>query len=467
MRVLTAATALLVLAAAGSAEPMHPRDLEFPELRFEGIEPQTRSTSQGTTVILLEDHELPTVQVSAMFRAGSAYDPPGKEGLADMTASLVRTGGAGRWSGDELDEALDFVASSVSLDAGVEAATVSGRTLTRDLELFTEVLGAVMTQPRFSSEKIEEVRSQMLDTLRRQNDEPGPIARRELKKIIYGAESPWARTPTPASVRAITRDDLVAFHGKYYRPNHLILGVAGDVQAEALIARLEEVFQGWKPGTVPDLPAPTVQGPKPGVYLAEKDVNQTTVRMGHLGLPLMHADYHACLVMNRILGIGTFTSRMGVEIRSNRGLAYSVGSGIFEGRGPGMFLAVAGTKAPSTHEVTTLMKKIIGGMHDGVTQAELSDAKQTLLNQWVFEFDSSAKVVGTKVEHEFYGYPADTLEEYPRKIAAVTRADVQRAARAHLRPADLAVLLVGDPAKFETPLAQFGEVQKVTLPATE
>ena len=132
-----------------------------------------------------------------------------------------------------------------------------------------------------------------------------------------------------------------------------------------------------------------------------------------------------------------------------------------------MFLAVAGTKAPSTHEVMTLMRDIIAGMHEGVTQAELDDSKQTLLNQWVFEFDSSAKVVGTKVEHEFYGYPADTLEEYPRKIAAVTRADVQRAARAHLRPADLAVLLVGDPAKFETPLERFGEVQKVTLPATE
>lgn len=458
---------LLALAAAGQAEPLHPKDLRYPELAFAGIKPEKRTTSQGVTVILLEDHELPTIQVSGMFRAGTAYDPPGKEGLAEMVAALVRTGGAGRWSGDELDEALDYVASSVSLDAGVEAATVEGQTLTRDLELFTEVLDAVLTAPRFQVEKIEEVRQRMLDDLRRQNDEPGPIARRELKKIVYGAASPWARTPTPASVRAITRDDLVAFHGKYYRPNHLLLGVAGDVDADALVARLEGLFEGWDKGEVPALPEPSTLGPQPGTYLAEKDVNQTTVRMGHLGLPLMHPDYHACLVMNRILGMGTFTSRMGIEIRSNRGLAYSVGSGIFEGRGPGMFLAVAGTKAPSTLEVTNLMKEIIAGMHDGVTDAELEDSKQTLLNQWVFEFDSSAKVVATKVEHEFYGYPADTLEEYPRKIAAVTRDDVQRAARAHLRPAELAVLLVGDPAKFEAPLESFGEVQKVTLPATE
>jgi predicted Zn-dependent peptidase len=325
----------------------------------------------------------------------------------------------------------------------------------------------VLSAPKFAPEKIEEVRQQMLDTIRRQNDEPGPIARRELKKIVYGPASAWARTPTPESVRSITRDDLVAFHERYYRPNHLILGVAGDVEADAWMARLEKVLEGWVKGEAPELPAPTTLAPQPGVYLAEKDVNQTTVRMGHLGLPLMHPDYHACLVMNRILGIGTFTSRMGVEIRSNRGLAYSVGSGIFEGRGPGMFLAVAGTKAPSTHEVATLMQEIIKGMHDGVTEAELADSKQTLLNQWVFEFDSSAKVVGTKVEHEFYGYPADTLEEYPRKIAAVTREDVQRAARAHLRPADMAVLLVGDPAKFATPLEKFGKVQKVTLPAIE
>lgn len=461
-----AAAAFLVTAAPGGAEGLHPRDLKAPPLDFGGINPETFTTRQGVRLIVLEDREQPTFSFSGMFRAGSAYDPPGKEGLAELVARVARTGGVGRFTGAALDDELDFAAAHLGLSAGAQAVTVSGRCLTRDRDLLLEALRGVFTAPKFAPEKIEEARAMQLDALRRQNDEPGPIARRELKKIVYGADSPWARTPTPASLRAITREDVVAFHAKYYRPNHLVFGVTGDFGAVAMGERLEEAFEGWEKGEVPALPAPTTEAPQPGVYLARKKVNQTTVRMGHLGLPLHHPDYHACQVMNRILGLGTFTSRMGIEIRSNRGLAYSVGSGIFEGRGPGMFIAVAGTKAESTHEVVGLMRQIIAGMAAGVTEKELSDAKKTLLNKWVFEFDSGAKIVATKVEHEFFAYPADTLKEYPEKIAAVTRADVQRAAKAHLRPADLAVFLVGDPAAMGKPVSELGQVIEVALPET-
>jgi predicted Zn-dependent peptidase len=457
--------AALILAGPLKAEALHPRDLSFPDLRFEPLVPKRFTTSQGITLVVMEDHELPTVNFSAMLRAGDYLDPPEKIGLAEMTARVMRTGGAGKWKGDALDEALDFAAASLALGTRVQFASIGGRCLTQDFDFLLEVLEAVLRRPQFAPEKIEVARQAMLEGLRRQNDEPSPIARRELKKIIYGPDSPWARTPTPETLKAITRQDLIAFHQRYYRPSHLILGVAGDVQAEQLREKLEALFEGWQPGAIPDLPGPTKQAARPGIYLVRKDLNQTTVRMGHLGLPLLHPDFHACMVMNRILGIGTFTSRMGREIRSNRGLAYSVGSGLFEGNGPGMFIAVAQTKAPSTHEVVQVMQEIIVGMGSGdITEKELQDAKNTLLNQWVFEFEQGEKIVAKKVEHEFLSYPANFLAEYPGKIAAVTREDVVRCAQEHLRPKDLAILLVGSPEQIGKPLEELGEVTEIDLP---
>lgn len=470
MRPITLPTllALACLASGLRAEALHPSTLTYPQLEFRPLTPQRFTTRQGITLVVMEDHELPTVNLSLMLRAGDSLDPPEKVGMAELTAEVMRTGGAGEWTGDQLDEVLDNAAVSLGWSTRVESALGQGRCLTRNLDLLLRALRAQLMEPRFAADKVEVARQAMFEALRRQNDEPGPIARRELKKIVYGSRTPWARTPTKAGVASITRDDLVDFHRRYYRPNHLLIGISGDVVGEEIRQRIERLFEGWQKGQVPDLPAPTEQAPQPGVYLVRKDLNQTTVRMGHLGLPLHHPDYHACQVMNRILGLGTFTSRMGIEIRSNRGLAYSVGSGIFQGRGPSMFIAIAQTKAASTHEVVGLMREIIAGMSSGdLTEKEMADAKKTLLNQWVFEFEKSEKIVDQKVEHVFYQFPDDFLEQYPAKIAAVTREDVLRCAREHLRPQDLAVFLVGSPEQMGRPLAELGTVTEVPLEQVE
>ncbi len=450
------------------AGPLHPRSLSFPALTFEPARPLRKVTRQGITLLLVESRELPLVQLGGTFGAGDSLDPPAKLGLAALTARAARAGGAGRYAPAELDAALENVAASFELSAGRESTSFSGRALSRDLDLLLEVLRAVLVEPRFDPQRLEIERAKALEAIRRENDEPGPIARRELYKVIYGLESVWGRSPRPGNVKAITRDDVVAFHRSHYHPKDLVIGLAGDFDAAALADRIETLFDGWKPGTRAAKPAPTKAAASPGVWLVEKDLAQTTIRMGHLGLPRLHPDYHACLVMNRILGMGTFTSRMGIEIRSNRGLAYSVGSGLFEGGGPGPFIAVAQTKAASTLEVSELMRDIIAGMGKGdITDKELDEAKQTLLNQWIFEFESGAQLVSTRVEHEFHGYPADYLEEYPRKIAEVRVEDVVRCARKHLRPADLTVLVVGDPAKIGPGLERLGSVTRVALPKDE
>lgn len=464
-RMLAAVLALGVCASGAWAEDLHPRDLTYDELTFQPPEPQVRTLRQGIKVILMPDRSLPLIRVAGRLKAGGFLEPEGKLGLAQLTATVARTGGAGARSAEELDEALEFAAATLEMGADWESATLGASALSRDTDLLLEVLGDVLRRPRFQADRLELARSKMLAGLRQEDDNPSTIARRELYKVVYGAGHPFARRETPETLRSITVDDLKAFHRKWFAPRNLLLGFAGDFEPDALVTRLEALFEGWTGAAPPALPKPEALFPQPGVYLVRKDLEQTTVRMCHLGLPRQDPDYPACQVMNRILGLGTFTSRMGIEIRSNRGLAYSVGSGIFEGNGPGPFIAVAQTKAASTHEVVGLMKEIIAGMSVGdITEKELSDAKNTLLNQWVFEFESPDKVVSTRVEHEFYGYPADTLKEYPRKIAAVTAADVVRCAQRYLRPSDLAVMLVGDPDKMGKPLGELGPVTEIALP---
>lgn len=457
----------LGLPLPAGAEALHPKDLKFPSLVFEPSDPRKVVTKGGITLILMEDHELPLVEIAGKLRAGSYLDPAGKTGLAELTAAVARIGGAGARGGDQLDQDLEQVAAGVELSAGREAVEIHASGLSRNLDFLLDVLRDVLVSPRFEAAKLEQRRGEMLEAIRRENDEPSPIARREHNKVMYGPDSPWARTPTMESVKGLTRDDLVAFHKARYLADSLILGVAGDFDADALVAAVEARFAPMPRGTRPDLPGPETLKARGGVYLARKAVTQSTVRLGHFGLPRLHPDYAACQVMNRILGIGTFTSRMGVEIRVKRGLAYSVGSGIFEGGGPGLFVAVAQTKAESTHEVVEVAKKIIAGMGAGdVSDTELEDAKKTLLNQWVFEFDSQAKIVASRVEQDFYGYPADYLREYPKKIQAVTKEDVVKAARTHLRVDDLSTFVVGDPDKLGRPLAELGAVTEIKLGAS-
>lgn len=455
----------LALAPGLLAEALHPKDLTYPSLSFEPVSPRRVVTRQGITLILLEDHELPLVDIQGSLRVGDHLDPADKLGLAALTATVARVGGAGRWSSSEMDEELEFRAAHVELGASTESTTLSASGLSRDLDLLLEAVKAVLTKPRFEEARLEVERKKRMEAVRRSNDNPGQIARRELYEVMYGEANTWGRSETLDTLKAITRADLVAFHRKHYVPGGLILGVAGDFDADEMVKKIEALFSDWKPGKVAAPPKPSPQAPRPGIYHVQKDLEQATIRMGHKGLERQNPDYFACLVMNRILGMGTFTSRMGIEIRSNRGLAYSVGSGIFEGGGPGPFIAVAQTKAASTHEVIGLMKEIIAGMGAGdITDKELEDAKNTLLNQWVFEFDSPSKIVSTRVGHEFHGYPADYLKEYPRKIEAVTAADVVRCARKYLRTEDLQVFVVGDEGRIGKPLSDLGSVTKVTLP---
>ena len=416
-------------------------------------------------VYLLRDSELPIISMTAMVRVGSVYEQSTKSGLSGMVGTVMRSGGAGGVTPEKIDDELEFMASAVESGIGSDMGTVSLTALKKNFSRTLQIFSDVLLRPDFSDQRVEIARRQTVERLRRQNDDPKEIAGREINRAIY-AGHPLGDIPTFESIGSITRQDLIDFHRRYFRLDNMILAVSGDFDRTALLKELNSAFQPEKNRTVatlPEVPQPKqlFQGE---VLYGKKDVNQTVIRMGHLGLTKDAPDIYAVRVLDYILG-GSFTSRLTMEIRTNQGLAYNVGSHFDIGRRfTGSFIAETETKAESTVKTINLMKEIISAMtKEPVSDGELSAAREYIINSFMFGFTSPASIVTQRARLEYYGYAADYLERYRENIAKVSKADVLNAARKYLRPEAFKLVVIGDAAKFDAPVTALGSVRELDL----
>jgi len=467
-RFLHILTVLLIFSlplAASAGELPDPRSLTFPPLNFVVPKAERILLDNGMVVYLMEDHELPQVSISALIRTGSVFEPDLKVGLAGLCGAVMRSGGTTSTPPQKMDDELEFMASSIESSIGSDMGSVTMGTLARNLERTLQLFAQVLMEPAFREEKVELARKQAIESLRRQNDDPKEIADRELGKAIYRG-TPLGRVPTFATIGAITRDDMVNFHGKYYHPDNVILSVAGDFNTGEMTAALKRVFAGWKRGTVefPAIKEPVTEF-RPEVLHGQKDVNQSVIRMGHIGIDKDNPDLYAVRVMDDILGSGGFNSRLMAEVRNNQGLAYNVESSFDIGRRYlGAFTAETETKAESTARTITLMEDIIAGMtKQPVSDQELKLAKDSIINSFIFGFTSTATVVNQKARLEYYRYPAGYLENYRDRIAAVSSEDVLRVAKKYLHPEALKLVVVGDAKRLDKPLSTFGKMEEIRL----
>lgn len=448
-----------------AAEPINPRSMTFAPLSFTIPKSERVLLNNGTPVYLLQDRELPIVTVSVMIRTGSVYDPKAKSGLAMLTGAQLRNGGTRSLAPAALDDELEFMASSVESSFGSDMGTVSLTGLSRNLERGLQLFSEVLFHPRFDDKRFQQGKKQALEAIRRRNDDPKEVGDRELAKAIY-AGHPLGQEPTAASVNAITRADLQQFHTRYVRPDNMILTVSGDFDRKEVLELLNRLIGSIKPAGTLQLPAipPVTLQFSPAVLYAPKQVNQSVIRLGHLGISKDDPDLYAIRVLDFILG-GSFTSRLTMEIRTNQGLAYHVGSHFDVGRRfLGSFTAQTETRADATARVIGLMTSIIEGVRkEPVTEQELHLAKESIVNSFLFGFTTPASIVMQQARLEFYGYQPDFLDRYRERIAAVTREDLLRAARTHLRPDAFKLVVVGDQQAFDRPLATFGTVQTIKL----
>ena len=432
---------------------------------FNPQEPKRIELPNGMVIFLQEDHELPLIDGVIRVRGGSRSEPASKTGLVDIYGEVWRTGGTKTKTGDQLDDFLEIRAAKVETDSNADSTLLSWSCLKGDFGDVFKVLTELLRDPEFRKEKVELAQNEYYDNISRRNDDAEGIAARESLKLAYGPKNPYARVAEYATVATVTRQDLVDWHHAHVYPNNIILGVVGDFDSAKMEARLREAFGTWPKGPgvkkedIPFEPA------KPGYYLISKDdVNQSSIRMVALGIKRDDPDYYPLQVFNEVFG-GGFSSRLVRAIRTDKGLAYSVGGGVGSAFDhPGILRLSMGTKSASTVEsIQALYDQILELAKNPISDEEIQRAKDSILNSFVFNFDSREKVLRERMAYEFYGYPADFLERYRSGIEKATKADVNRVAVKYMQKNKLAVLVVGNTSEFDKPLSSLGSVTNVDI----
>ena len=464
--ILAALATLLVSIPRATSQATDWKQIPIPTLpSFHPPQPKRIQLANGMVIFLQEDHELPLIDASARIRGGSSNEPAAKVGLVDLFGEVWRTGGTEVQTGDQLDDFLEVRAAKVETGGGADSTTISLSCLKGDFDDVFKVFADLLEHPEFRADKLDLAQKQADDSISRRNDQIGGIAARESARLAYGADNPYAREPEYATIAAITRQDLIDWHKTYVHPNHIIVGISGDFDSTAMEAKLRAAFDSWPKGA--ELPKDEIKfhPGAAGYYLIPKeDVNQSSIHMVALGTTRNNPDYYAISVFNEAFG-GGFSSRLFNDIRTKRGLAYNVGGGIGTNFGhPGILQFVAGTKSQSTIESLQALDEDIDNLtKNPITEDEIRQAKDAILNAFIFRLDSPDKVLAERMTYEFYGYPADWLDKYPEEIRKVTTTDVNRVAAKYVHRDQFAVLVVGNAKEFDKPLSSLGSVKEIDI----
>ncbi|HEY3928753.1 MAG TPA: pitrilysin family protein [Candidatus Koribacter sp.] len=433
---------------------------------FKPVEPRRVELSNGMVIFLQEDHELPLIAATMRIRGGNRDEAAAKAGMLDIYGEVWRTGGTKTKTGDQLDDVLEARAAKIETDNNQDSTGISLSCLKQDFASVFDTFLDVLRNPEFREEKIELAKDQEKSGISRRNDQIGGIAGREAVMLAYGKDNPYARTPEYATVDAVTRQDLIAWHDQHVHPNNMIFGMVGDFDSAAMEAKLRAAFESWAKG--PELPAfhAEFKPAAPGLYFVNKsDVNQSEIRMVGLGIERNNPDYYAIEVMNEVFG-GGFSSRLFSNIRTKQGLAYAVYGGVGSAFDhPGMFRIGMGTKSVTTVEaIQSLDSQIDDLVKTPPSAEELARAKAAILNSFIFNLDTPEKVLREKMAYEFYHYPLDFLELYRINIEKVTSQDVARVAEKYVHKDQLAVLVVGNEAEMGTQkLSSLGKVTPIDI----
>lgn len=421
----------------------------------------TKTTlANGAELVVSEKRDLPLVSFSITFLGGAhQVEPPGKAGAASLTASLLSEGTASR-DGNALSNALQLLGTSVSASIGGESGSIGFTSTTAKFPATLDILADMLVNPTFPAEGLERLRGQRLVALAQARSQPGAIASRVFPRVLYGDAHPYGRTATEETVKAITRDDIVALHKAYFRPGRALVTVVGDVSGAAVKPAIEKALAAWpRGGARPafEYPAAPAPGATAIILVDKPGAAQSTFALGHPGPARTTADYFALQVMNTMLG-GMFQSRLNANIREEKGYSYGVGSSFAYGRGPGAFRTGGDVvTAKSDAALVEFMKELRGIRGERpVTGEELAIAKDALVQRLPGTFASVGSINAALTTLWVQGLPDDYYDRYAEAIAAVTGADVARVAKQYLDLDRLAIVIVGDRQAIEGPLKATG-----------
>jgi zinc protease len=404
----------------------------------------------GIEAWLVQDKTLPVISLQAAFLGGAATDPAEKAGLANMISTLLDEG-AGPYDSQAFHRQLETLASAFRASASTDDFTVSLRTLSINIEPALELMRLALAEPHFADEAVARMRSEILVSLARKAQDPNAIAGRVWRHDVYG-DHPYARQSdgTPETVKAITVDDLRRFMKERIARDVMTIGVVGDIDAETLKPLLDKTFGGLPATSAPVTIPPAVARGNGDLLLVRLPIPQSVVVFGQQGIKRDDPDWYAALIVNYVLGGGSFNSRLTEEIRVKRGLAYSVYSYLAPFKHGGLVLGGVATENGRVAESIGLVRQEWQRMREeGPTAQELADAKTYLTGSYPLQFDSTGRIAGALVDIQQEKLGIDYLEKRNSYIEAVTLDDAKRVARRLLDPAALAFAVVGSPANLK------------------
>ena len=464
MRRLLSLAVLLTLSLTVSAQQpafdrkKRPTPGKAPELR---VPTWTKGgLANGADLIVSEKHDLPLVSFSITFLGGAdQFESAGRQGTASLTASMLNEGTKTR-NAEALSNALQLLGTSVSASVGGESGTIGFVSTTAKFPATLDILVDMLLNSTFPAENLERLRGQRLVALTQARAQPGAIAARVFPRVVYGTEHPYGRVVTEDSIKAVTRDDVVAFHKAYFQPGRALVTVVGDVTATSVKPLVERAFASWPTGgTRPTFAYPAVPAPRSTtIFLVDKPgAAQSTFAIGRPGPPRSTPDFFPLQVMNTMLG-GMFQSRLNANIREEKGYSYGVSSNFQYGKGPGPFRTGGDIVTEKSDAALVEFMKELRGILGArpVTDEELGVAKDSLIQRLPGTFASVSAINSALTNLWVQGLPDDYYQRYAKSIGAVTKEDVVRVAKQYLDLDHLAIVIVGDRATIEEPLKKTG-----------
>lgn len=434
----------------GPPRPLPARDVQFPPY-------EVRNLPNGLQVVVVLHHEQPAVSVRLLVRAGSAYDPPGKGGLATLASSLLDQGTTTR-NAQEIADTIDSIGGGLGSGAGSDLSFINVVVMKDSFNLGLELLSDVARHPAFAADEIERQRQQALSGMRVSYEDPDYIAGSVFDRLVYGFH-PYGvpNGGTPQSLQKLTRDDLLDYHRRYFAPNNCILAIVGDVTAEEAFAASGRILGDWPAHEIqvpkfPDPPEPT----RRVVVINKPDSVQTELRVGHLGVPRRTQDYMALNLAIKILG-GEGANRLHQVLRTNRGLTYGASADMDTLKLSGDFVADTDTRSDATAEVLRLIVDEFSRLQrERVNERELADAQAYLAGSFPLTIETPDAIATQVLNALFYDLPLQELNTFRQRVIAVNPDDIQRVARWYLKPERLSVVLVGNARAFTSQLKGIG-----------
>ncbi|MDN5752450.1 MAG: insulinase family protein [Nitrosospira sp.] len=417
----------------------------YPQWVFAALPIQHWQTSSGANVYFIESHDLPILDVSVDFTAGSSTDTPDKSGRAAMTLHLLNQG-AGGLSEDQIAKAIADVGARIGAHFDEDRAGITLRTLSspRERKQALDIFATVIQQPEFAANVLEREKARAIAGLQEADTKPATIADRALMKMLYGSHPYGLRGSGEVdSVRALRREDLMDFYRSRYTAGEAVISIMGDVSRAEAAAIAESLTKDLPQGKPADA-LPAVAAPVAETRRIAHPATQSHIVLAYPGLQRDDPDYFPLLVGNYILGGGGFTSRLMEEIRQKRGLAYSVHSHFSPLEKKGPFEIGLQTQKEQSEEALALTRKILSDfVADGPTEKELAAAKQNIIGSFPLRIDSNKKIMGYLALIGFYDLPLTYLEDYVKAVDKVTVAQIRDAFQRRINPDGMVAVVVG------------------------